>query len=118
MRTRRNPLLASAIAPILPWVVGGVAVYLYWDKILLLVGSRLTGKSAEEYKKDASTVKTALLSPVSTTKDIVKYISGSEPTSVPVNVKGKQIAVPYPNPKSQEEFRANIAAINKVLGKV
>lgn len=118
MRTRRNPLGASAFAPILPWVIGGVVIYLYWDKILTAIGSKLTGVSTEQYKQDVSTVKSALLSPVETGKEIVRYVTGTQASAgAPVMVKGKQVAVPYPNPKSNEEFRANIAAINQALGK-
>jgi hypothetical protein len=119
MKVRRNPLVASVITPILPYLIGGAVLYFYGKQILAAIGAKLTDKSVEEYEKDAATVKSALLSPISTGKDIIRYVTGTQTSAGgPVSVKGKQIAVPYPSPKSQEEFRANIAAINKVLGRV
>lgn len=118
MRTRRNPpLVSAAVAPFVPWIIGGALVYLYWDKILAGLGAGITGKSVEEYKKDVTTVKEALKTPVTTTKEIVRYVTGTQTPKGPgeVLVRGQIVKLPYPSPKSMEEFRANQAAIDIVL---
>lgn len=117
MRTQRNPPVMAVVGPILPYAIIGGAIYFFWDKILLTVGSKLTGKSVEEYKSAAETTKQAILVPVATVKDIFKYATGKQ-GNVATSVKGKDIKVPFPSPQSPAEFRANIDAINKALGKV
>lgn len=118
MRPRRNPPLISAVmAPFMPWIVGGAIVYLYWDKILAGLGAGITRKSVEEYKKDVSTVKEALKTPVTTTKEVIRYVTGTEIPKGPgeVLVRGRLVKLPYPSPQSMEQFKANQAAIDAVL---
>jgi len=111
------PLIPVAMAPFIPWLIGGVLMYLYWDKILAGLGAGITGKSVEEYKKDVTTVKEALKTPVATTKEIVRYVTGTQTPKGPgeVLVKGQIVKLPYPSPKTMEEFRANQAAIDAIL---
>lgn len=127
-RTRPNPFMSAAVAPFVPWILGAAVLYLFGDKILAALGARVAGVNVEEFKKDASTVREAIVSPISTLKDLVDtvkvasggYISQADQAAAIESIKGQlstgaSIPVPYPNPQSQAEFRANIDAINVVL---
>jgi hypothetical protein len=107
--------MMSVLAPWLPWIVGGVAVYAYRNELLKFI----SGRNVEEFKKDTQTVTSALKTPVTTSKEIYRYVTN---TTIPQGattqiVKGKRVVIPYPSPKSIEEFRANVDAINAALVK-
>lgn len=124
-RTRSNPFATDILAPFAPWLIVGAVLYFFGDKIM----AAIAGVSTEEFKEDASTVKSAIMSPVSTASDILRtikvatggYISPAEQAAaiakIGQTIRPQAMVVPYPNPQSQVEFRANIDAINKALGK-
>ena len=116
-RYTRNPYGSAALAPLVPYIAAAAVLYFYGDKLFAMLGARLTGKSVEEYKEDVSTVTGALKAPVTTAKDLVQYVTGTQVPSGPgtQTVKGTVIKLPYPNPQTQAEFRANIAAIDAAL---
>ena len=120
MRRRQNPLgadaLTVALAPMLPWLIGGAVLYFYGADIMTAISARFAGKSVEEFKKASSTVTTAITHPITTTKDLVLYATGNQST-VAQSATGKNYVVPFPNPQSQAEFRANIAAIDAAMKK-
>ena len=125
-RTRSNPFISSAIAPFVPWVLGAVVLYFFGDKILASIGAKVAGVDVEQYKEDVATVGRAVVSPIETISDAsaaIKLAVGSSLSSlVPaslmagsIKVGAQAVVIPYPNPQSQAEYRANIAAINAVL---
>jgi len=79
-RTRHNPNLAAAtLAPFMPYIVVGVVIYFFGDKIFAAIGSKLTGVSTDEYKKDVKTVTGATGSDL---LDVVKYASNTALTAI------------------------------------
>ena len=122
MRNRHNPpqdVALAAIMPVLPYLAGGLVLYFFGDKILTFIGAKISGVNTVKYAKDAHVVTEAVTHPLITAKDLIEYATGTQTGSgVKVQrIKGKDIPVPFPNPASQEEFRANITAINAALGK-
>jgi len=126
-RYHRNAIPAS-IVPLVPWAVAGLVAYFFGGKILTAIGSKVAGVSTEEFKEDVQTVTKSIASPISTAKDMasalkvsaVGYISPEEQAAAIAEIKTrltKAIVLPYPNPQSQAEFRANIAAIDAAQGR-
>ena len=129
--TRKNPpaeVALMTIAPLLPYLAAGVTIYFFGGRIATWIGSKIAGKSVEEFKADTSTVAEAIKTPLVTTAEVISfltnstvYISQAEQTAALAKIKAatvtKTYAVPYPNPQSQAEFRANMAAIDAALGK-
>lgn len=127
-RYRRNPpidALFIGLSSLVPYALIGGIVYFYGKDIWAMLGSKLTGISAEKLKSDASTVAKAVTSPVETASDIIKsvtskYISPAEQaaaiTEIKKSLNTQAIKLPYPTPNSNSEFRANIEAIAKAKG--
>jgi hypothetical protein len=122
---RKNPFIASAVAPLLPYAILAGVLYFYGKDIWAFVGSKITGISAEKLKADASTVAKAVSAPVETASDIIKavtskYISPAQQAAAIAEIKKtistKAVSLPFPVPKSNAEFRANIEAIAKAKG--
>lgn len=71
-KTRPNPNLAAAtFAPFMPYIVVGVVIYFFGDKIFAAFGSKLTGISTEKYKEDIKTVTGVTGSDL---LDVAKYV--------------------------------------------
>jgi hypothetical protein len=108
--SKTKDLVTATVAPLLPYAIGGLVLYFFGGKILAVIGSKISGVSTEEFIADASVVKSAISTPIDTASDVFSFVTGIK-TTVP---QGK-IPVPYPTPQSQEQYRANIAAIDAAL---
>jgi len=132
-RYRRNPPQDAAFAiilPIIPWVAAGTVLYFYGGTIFNWISAKISGKSIEQIKADTATVAAAVKSPFTASKEIIQYVTGTtgyispaEQAAAIAKVKAdlkakapiKTYKVPYPNPQSQAEFKANIAAIKAAM---
>jgi len=129
---RRNPpaeVAVAALAPVIPYAVLGVVLYLWGDKILAYLGAKIAGKSTAEFKQDASTIYGAFKAPgaqignelTAAKVAVFGYVTPEKAKAMKAATDKKLgiisgVKVPYPNPKSQAEFRANIDAINRAKG--
>jgi hypothetical protein len=72
MKCRRHknpPIVSAVIVPVLPYAVLGVIAYFWGGKIMSLLGAKISGVSAAQYKSDVATVNTA------TTKEIANALT-------------------------------------------